>query len=147
MANSSCDLGGISHFKGPNFHIWKFQMRAILLGRELIDVVDKSKIQPTATTATNVKVAWRKKHNQAISLLCQAMDECMLKHVTSCVTSKQMWNKLKLFYEQNEVHKTIILSPFVMFQLSKRTTTEYNLIWGLHLFLQILTPIIHGRYN
>ena len=25
----------------------------------------------------------------------------MLKHVTSCITSKQIWDKLKLFHEQN----------------------------------------------
>lgn len=101
MAESSRDLGGISRFKGANFHIWKFQMRAVLLGRELMDVVDGSEVKPVDTAAPDIRVAWRKRDNQAVSLLCQAIDESMLKHVTSCLTSKQIWDKLKLFHEQN----------------------------------------------
>lgn len=95
--DSNRDVGGISRFKGSNFHIWKFQMRAVLLGRDLMDVVDGSETQPLATAAADVNAAWRKKDNQAVSLLCQAIDESMLKHITSCITSKHIWDKLKLF--------------------------------------------------
>jgi len=55
MANSSHDLGGISWFKGPNFHIWKFQMRVVLFGRDLMDFVDGSKAKLTDTTEADVR--------------------------------------------------------------------------------------------
>ena len=101
MTDNSHDVRGISHFKGTNFHIWKFQIRAVLLGCELMDVVDGTIPKPVDTAHAETKAAWRKKDNQAVSLLCQAIDESMLKHVTSCVTSKQIWDKLKLFHQRN----------------------------------------------
>jgi len=101
MVDSSRDLGGIARFKGQNFQIQKFQMRAVLLGRELMDVVDGFDEKPVDTIVVEIKTSWCKKDNQAVSILCQAINESMLKHVTSCITSKQIWNKLKLFHEQN----------------------------------------------
>jgi len=68
-------------------------MRAVLLGQDFMDVVDGSEIQPIATTKVDIRNAWHRKDNQAVSLLCQATDESMLKHVTSCITSKQIWDK------------------------------------------------------
>jgi len=66
-----------------------------------MDVVDGSEQQPVATVEADIRTAWRKKDNQAVSVLCQAIDKTMLKHITSCVMSKQIWDKLKLFHEQN----------------------------------------------
>jgi hypothetical protein len=42
-----------------------------------------------------------RRDNQAVSLLCQTIDESMLKHAMSFVMSKQIWDKLKLIHEQN----------------------------------------------
>ena len=57
MAKSSCDLRGISQFKGPNFHIWKFQMRVVLLGRELMDVVDGFDEKPADMAVAEIKAS------------------------------------------------------------------------------------------
>ena len=57
--------------------------------------------KPPDSAHAAVKADWRRRDNQAISLLCQTIDESMLKHVMSCVTSKQIWGKLKLIHEQN----------------------------------------------
>jgi hypothetical protein len=38
MADSKLDLGNIERFNGENFHLWKFQMRAVFLGKELMGV-------------------------------------------------------------------------------------------------------------
>ena len=45
-------------------------MRAILLGRDLMDVVDGSEEKLVDTATAEVKSAWRRKDNQAVSLLC-----------------------------------------------------------------------------
>jgi hypothetical protein len=101
MADTNRDLGSITKMKGSNFHLWKFQMRAIFLGKDLMGIADGSEPKPPDSADAAVKADWRRRDNQAISLLCQTIDESMLKHVMSCVTSKQIWDKLKLIHEQN----------------------------------------------
>ena len=76
-------------------------MRAISLGKYLMSIADGSESKPPDSADAVVKADWRRRDNQAISLLCQTIDESMLKHVMSCVTSKQIWDKLKFIHEQN----------------------------------------------
>jgi hypothetical protein len=61
MADSKLDLGNIDRFNGENFHLWKFQMCAIFLGRELMSVVDGTKPKPAAAGAE--QLAWTKQDN------------------------------------------------------------------------------------
>ena len=81
MLDGNHDLVGISRFKGPNYHIWKFQLRAVLLGKDLMDVVDGTEPKPPDTATTEEKLAWKKKDNSALSILSQSIDESMLKNV------------------------------------------------------------------
>ena len=55
-----------------------------------MDVVNGTISKPVDTADAKTKATWRKKDNQAVSLLCEAIDESMLKHVTSCITSKKI---------------------------------------------------------
>jgi len=61
-------LGNIKHFNGENFHLRKFQMCAILMGKELLKgIVDRSEIKLIIVGVAQVD---RNKHdNQGISLL------------------------------------------------------------------------------
>ena len=90
MADTNRDLGSITRMKGSNFHLRKFQMCAIFLGKDLIGIADGSEPKPPDNVDAAVKDDWRRRDNQAISLLCQTIDESMLKHVMSCVTSKKI---------------------------------------------------------
>lgn len=99
MADSKLDLGNIERFSGENYHLWKFQMRAVFLGKELMSVVDGSEPKPPSAGAD--QIAWIKKDNQAISLLCQVLDKKHLQYIISCTTSHAMWAKLKLINEQD----------------------------------------------
>ena len=90
MVNTNRDLSSITKMKGSNFHLWKFQMRAIFLEKDLMGIVDGCEPKPLDSVDVAIKAYWRRRDNQAISLLCQTIDESMLKHVMSCVTSKQM---------------------------------------------------------
>ena len=73
----------------------------MLLGKDLMDVVDRTKPKLPNTATAEEKPAWKKKNNLALSILSQSIDESMLKNVMNCVTSKQIWKKLKLIYKQN----------------------------------------------
>jgi hypothetical protein len=60
MADNGRELGYITRFKGSNFHLWKFQMRAILLGKDLMDVVDGTEAKPAATKLLEERNNWRR---------------------------------------------------------------------------------------
>lgn len=101
MADSTRDLGSISRFKGTNFHLWKFQMRAILLGKELMPIVEGTIPKPGYGSDPADISEWVRRDSQAFSLLCQALDESILKHIVSCTTSREIWEKLMLIHEKN----------------------------------------------
>jgi len=46
--SSNKELGNIECINGKNFHMWKFQMRAIFMGKEVLGIVDESKVEPTS---------------------------------------------------------------------------------------------------
>ncbi len=74
MENSSNkELGNIKCINGKNFHMWKFQMRAIFMGKELLGIVDESKVEPMGIGI--VQADWKKLDSQTISLMCQALNK------------------------------------------------------------------------
>jgi hypothetical protein len=99
MADSKLDLGNIDQFNRENFYLWKFQMHAVFLGRELMSEVDGTEPKPAAAGVE--QLAWTKRDNQAISLLCQALNKKYLQYVISYTTSNAIWAKLKLIHKQD----------------------------------------------
>lgn len=94
--DANAELRNVKCYNGQNFHLWKFQLRAILLGQDLMGIVDGSVPKPTDPAQ---QAEWVKKDNQCISLLCKAVDESILKILMNCTTSKAIWDKLKLLHD------------------------------------------------
>lgn len=101
--DANAELRNVKCYNGQNFHLWKFQLRAILLGQDLMGIVDGSVPKPTDTAA---QAAWVRKDNQCISLLCKAVDESILEILMNCDTSKAIWDKLKLLHDQS-AHESV----------------------------------------
>lgn len=72
FANTILSLEMLKSYNGQNFHLWKFHLRAILLGQNLMDIVDSTILMPTTPEQ---QIEWIKKDNQCIALLCKAVDE------------------------------------------------------------------------
>jgi len=102
MTDGSRDLGNIDRYGGDNFHLWKFQMRAVFYGKDLMDIIDGTVPKPAETAPAEERTEWKKRDNQAISLLCYAIDKNYLKNVMSYTTSKAIWDKLTLLHEHNQ---------------------------------------------
>jgi hypothetical protein len=47
VSSSNIELGNIKHINGKNFHMWKFQMHAIFMGKNLLSIVDENEVEPT----------------------------------------------------------------------------------------------------
>jgi hypothetical protein len=72
----------IKHFNGQNFHLYSFQMSAFLIGRELLEVVDGTTPKPADDAPAAERAEWRKKDGQAISAICETLEEQILDLVT-----------------------------------------------------------------
>ncbi len=51
-------------------------------------------------------ITWIKKDSQTMHLLCQVVEEKILKYIMSCRTSKAIWNKLKEVHD-HQSHESI----------------------------------------
>lgn len=102
--DSTAELRNVKVYNGQNFHIWKFQIRAILLGQDLMGIVDGS--VPKPSNDPGAERDWMKRDNQCTSLLCKAVDESILEVLLNCTTSKAIWDKLKLLHDQ-KAHESV----------------------------------------
>jgi hypothetical protein len=99
MANSSNKkLGNIECINGKNFHMWKFQMRAIFMGKELLGIIDESEVEPTTTGIAQID--WKKCDSQTISLLCQALGKKYVEYVVACDITHAIWDKVHVIQEK-----------------------------------------------
>jgi hypothetical protein len=101
--DTAAELRNVKCYNGKNFHLLKFQIRAILLGQDLMGVVDGSVPKPVVVVQ---QADWVKKDNQVTSLLCKALDESILESLMTCTTSKQIWDKLQLLHDQ-QAHESV----------------------------------------
>jgi hypothetical protein len=97
------ELRNIKLYNGKNFHLWKFQIHAILLGNDLIGLVDCSVPKPAEE---DQQPDWIKKDNLVTSLLYKGVDETILEAFMNCTTSKQIWDKLQLLHNQ-QAHELV----------------------------------------
>ncbi len=68
-------------------------------------MVDGTTPKPPSLNTTNL-VAWIKKDSQARHLLCQDVEEKILKYIMNYTTSKAICNKLKEMHDQQS-HESI----------------------------------------
>jgi hypothetical protein len=97
MANVKDVLGNITWTKLS--HVVIPDKGSISWKEELMDMVDGTTPKPPPIDIANI-VAWIKKDNQAVHLLCQNVEEKILKYIMSYRTSKAICNKLKEMHDQ-----------------------------------------------
>ena len=90
---------GIARFNGvrEEFHIWKWQMNALLMYKKLLRVVNGFEIESTATDTE----AWKDKEYNTYSLLCNSIEHTLLGTLVDCKIAKKVWNTLIATYEHN----------------------------------------------
>ena len=103
MAGSSTDeKWTIEKLNGAN---WKFQMKHLLLVKELWGMVD-TLAEDAATTARS---DFQKKSQKAFSTLVLAIGTSQLYLVTSCETPKDVWDALRSHFERNMLANKLFL--------------------------------------
>ena len=98
----------VAKFDGTNFHLWKFQLRILLQGQDLWEVMDGTREKPVASSSNATRKEWNSKNNKAMMYITQSLDTKQLSLLINCETACEMWSKLTSIYEQkntSSIHK------------------------------------------
>ena len=69
-------IGGGAHVEklnGDNYHAWKFNLRMLLIGKDLWDIVSGDEVLPEEATPA-MRNAFRKRDNRALSVIGLAIN-------------------------------------------------------------------------
>ena len=84
----------IDKLDDSNWSTWKFQMRHLLLAKELWKYVDGSEVLAEDASA-EARTTFRQKSQKALSTIIMAISTPKLYLVTSCEQPKDVWETLR----------------------------------------------------
>ena len=70
----------VTKFDGKNFLAWKFQIRAVLIAHDLLNIVDGTRVKPAADEAECLK-AWTKDNAKAMYVISSALEPEQLNYL------------------------------------------------------------------
>jgi len=100
----------IKKFTRSNFQIWKFQMTIIFPSKELLNIIEGTKM---IEDIDDQKI-WKKLDNQAMTLIISAIDEKSMANLLNYKTSTTMWQRLSMMHEQNIRENKHILQQYFL---------------------------------
>ena len=74
---------------GDNFHHWKFQMKMMLKGKDLWDIVTGDEVLDEETATEKEKKDFKKREQNALSQICLSIVNRLQIYVHSAATSKE----------------------------------------------------------
>ena len=112
---------------GSNWATWKFQMKHLLLAKELWSVVDGSETLAEGAEPA-VRSNYEKKCQKAFSTLALAIGTSQLYLVTSCTQPKDAWDTLSNHFERNTLaNKLFLKKRFFRMEMKVGTSIEKHL--------------------
>ena len=128
MAVSTVDESwSIDRLDGKNWMTWKFQMRHLLLGKELWGYVDGTETLEDDATAQQ-QANYRKKSQKALSAIVMAVSTSQLYLITSCDSAQQAWEALRGNFERDTLaNKLLLKKRYFRMEMKETTTAEAHL--------------------
>ena len=107
MSSSGEDSGfHVRKLSSDNYHHWKFDMKMVLIGKDLWEIVTGGEV--LAGGATNQAInSFRKRDNKALSIICLAIEADLKIYVRSAKSSKEAWDALENTFEEKTLSKII----------------------------------------
>ena len=98
--------GKVEKLTADNYYTWKFNMKMVLMGRDLWEIVEGTEILPQeAGQATRQK--FRKRENQALSMICLAVSTPLQIYVRPAKSPREAWKSLSDHFEEKTLSKKI----------------------------------------
>lgn len=98
----------IEKLNGSNWNTWKFQMKHLLMAKELWSLVDGSEVLASEATAAAAALFQSRLHKAFLTIVL-AIDSAQLYLVTSCEEPKQAWDALKNHFERETLANKLLL--------------------------------------
>jgi hypothetical protein len=90
-----------------NYHNWKFDMKMLLVGKDLWDIVTgEEKLEEEATEKE--RTHYRKCDNKALSMICLGINSELKIYVRSAKSAQEAWESLNKHFEEKTLSKKIM---------------------------------------
>ena len=118
----------IEKLNGSNWNTWKFQMKHLLMAKELWSLVDGS-AEVLASEATAAAAAlFQSRLHKAFSTIVLAIDSAQRYLVTSCEEPKQAWDALKNHFERETLaNKLLLKKQYFRSEMKEGTSVDQHL--------------------
>lgn len=116
---------GMEKLSSKNWAIWKFQMKHVLMSKELWGFVDGSEVSGTTAEArsTYQKKAWK-----AFSTIALSVSTSHVYLITSCEQPKEAWDILKKHFERDSLGSKLFLKKqYFRAEMEEGTSMEQHL--------------------
>ena len=110
-----------------NWQIWKYQMQTILETRELFGHIDGPMTRPETSEGSSPREAvFDKVQKKTKALLVMLINSDLIYLVTECQTPREIWNKLKLCFEQDTIaNKLFLIQQFFSMKVEESDSLEH----------------------
>ena len=111
-----------------NWSTWKFQIKHLLLAKDLWGLVDGTEPMPTEEASAAAKADYRKRSQKAFSVLVLAITPSQLYLVTSCERPKEAWDALRNQFERDTLaNKLLLKKQYFRLEMKEDTSIEQHL--------------------
>lgn len=91
-----------------NYHTWKFNMKMLLIGKDLWEIVNGSEVLQEDATAEE-KRKFKKRENLALASVCLSISASLQIYVRSAENEKEAWDSLAKHFQQKTLSRKIQL--------------------------------------
>ena len=117
----------IDKLDDSNWSTWKFQMRHLLLAKELWKYVDGTEVL-AEDAAENVREDFNKKSQKTLSMIVMAISTPKLYLVTSCERPKDVWHTLRKHYEcETLANKLFLKKKYFRMEMKESMAVEAHI--------------------
>ena len=89
------EITKIEPLSGKNYQSWKYNIKLVLMERELWGFVEGTENAPNSTATDAVRNAYRLRSDKAYSLIALSVDKSLQVHISSTIDPRAAWEILQ----------------------------------------------------
>lgn len=97
----------VEKLTAENYHSWKFNMKMILIGKDLWEIVNGTETLDEDADE-NKQRKFKKRENQALATVCLSVSTSLQIYVRSSTVAKDAWINLEKHFEQMSLLRKIL---------------------------------------
>jgi len=103
-----------------NYETWRIHMESVLVMHDLWEYVSGEKVKPEENASTRETIAlWEREDRKVKGKILLAIKPSELKHVAECITSQEVWLRLKtIFQSSGPARKATMLKKLMRCRMS-----------------------------